>query len=181
MKQCNNVYFIEADIGAVLSPDRDYRYSLWRIWQPDDPYALFIGLNPSTADEYENDPTIRRCIRFAKDWGFGGLYMANLFAIRATKPKIMKAHHAPIGIKNDVWLQDLARGAGVIVCAWGTHGSHQGRDQMVKALLSAYGLMCLGTTKDGHPKHPLYIKAVQQLVRYGNSSASGLLSSSHRS
>ncbi|MCU7816788.1 MAG: DUF1643 domain-containing protein [Candidatus Thiodiazotropha sp. (ex Rostrolucina anterorostrata)] len=90
---------LEADIGAVLSPDRDYRYSLWRIWQPDDPYALFIGLNPSTADEYENDPTIRRCIRFAKDWGFGGLYMANLFAIRATKPKIMKAHHAPIGIK----------------------------------------------------------------------------------
>lgn len=72
--------------GANLSECRRYRFSLWRIWDEALPYALFIGLNPSTADETANDPTITRCINFAKDWGYGGIYMANLFAYRATDP-----------------------------------------------------------------------------------------------
>lgn len=157
---------LSIDSGAEFSPDRVYRYSLWRRWEQDAPYALFIGLNPSTADEHQDDPTIRRCKRFAADWGYGAFYMANIFAIRATDPKEMLAHPKPIGIDNNVWLQNLARKAGVIVCAWGTHGSHRNRNKEVELLLDAHRLMCLGTTKDGHPRHPLYIKASQPLIDF---------------
>lgn len=158
---------LSADIGASLSPDRNYRYALWRIWEQNAPYALFIGLNPSTADEREDDPTIRRCKRFAADWGYGAVYMANLFALRATDPKVMLAHDEPVGIDNDVWLQDLARGAGVIVCAWGAHGGYMQRDTKIMELLAAHDLMCLGTTKEGKPRHPLYIKADKPLEALG--------------
>ena len=146
-------------IGAHFSHDRLYRYALWRKWERNPNYVLFIGLNPSTANEREDDPTIRRCKRFAKDWGFGGVYMANLFALRATNPKVMLAHDNPVGIDNDVWLQDLACNAGIIVCSWGAHGGHQDRDKYVINLLAAHDLMCLGVTKSGKPRHPLYIKA----------------------
>lgn len=158
---------LSADTGAVFSPDRDYRYLLWRRWEHNAPYCLFIGLNPSTANERDDDPTIRRCKRFADDWGFGAVVMANLFALRATDPKVMLAHSEPIGIDNDVWLQDLARGAGVIVCAWGANGGHQQRDGRVNILLQHYDLKCLGTTKAGKPRHPLYIKADKQLEPLG--------------
>ena len=158
---------LSADIGASFSPDRNYRYSLWRRWEQNAPYALFIGLNPSTANEREDDPTIRRCKRFAADWGYGAIYMANLFALRATDPKVMLRHNDPVGVDNDVWLQDLARDAGVIVCAWGAHGGHRERDKRVMHLLSAHDLMCLGSTKDGKPRHPLYIKADKQLEALG--------------
>ncbi len=154
---------LSADVGAIFSPDRCYRYALWRRWDQNAPYALFIGLNPSTADEREDDPTIRRCKRFAADWGYGAVYMANLFALRATDPKNMLVHPEPVGIDNDVTLHDLARGAGVIVCAWGAHGGHMQRDQHVKGLLAAYELKCLGVTKAGKPRHPLYIKADKPL------------------
>ena len=89
---------------AVFSPCRTYRYALSRVWAADKPYALFIGLNPSTADETLDDPTIRRCIDFAKRWGYGGLVMANLFAYRATNPSEMKAATDPVGVANDEWL-----------------------------------------------------------------------------
>lgn len=158
---------LQAETGAEFSPDRIYRYALWRRWDPDAPYALFIGLNPSTADERENDPTIRRCIRFASDWGYGAIYMANLFALRATDPEVMKVHQEPVGIDNNVWLQDLARDAGVIICAWGTHGTHKGRDKQVITLLAAHELKCLGTTKHDHPRHPLYVRADKQLEQFG--------------
>lgn len=158
---------LSGDVGAAFSPDRNYRYALWRRWEQNAPYALFIGLNPSTADEREDDHTIRRCKRFAADWGYGAVYMANLFALRATDPKIMLAHDEPIGPDNDVWLQDLARGAGVIVGAWGAHGGHMQRDERVMTLLDAHKLMCLGTTKDGKPRHPLYIKADKPLEALG--------------
>ena len=150
--------------GAVLSPDRDERYVLYRQWQEDVPYVLFIGLNPSTADEDTDDRTIKRCIRFASDWGFGAFCMANLFAWRATKRKDMLAHARPVGAYNDAWLRNLSRDAGLIVCAWGADGGHLKRDRAVlDMLLLFYPLMCLGTTKDGHPGHPLYIKASKPL------------------
>ena len=141
---------------ATLSKDRRYRYALWRRWG-DGPYLLFIGLNPSTADEYEDDPTIRRCRRFAMDWGFDALCMANLFAWRATAPTDMKAAKDPVGRDNDAWLRKLAAGAGRTVAAWGVHGGHQGRDQAVMRLVP--GLHHLGLTKAGHPRHPLYLPA----------------------
>lgn len=149
--------------GAVFSQDRKYRYALWRKWEAITTYALFIGLNPSTADEHEDDPTIRRCKRFAKDWGFGAVCMVNLFALRATDPWKMLAHNNPVGPENDMWIQKLSHDAGVIVCAWGAHGGYMQRNKQVLEMLGGYELMCLGFTKSGKPRHPLYIKADKPL------------------
>ena len=147
--------------SAIFSPCRTYRYALWRPVLDPDPdwqelfpnqYVLFVGLNPSTADEIHDDQTIRRCIGYARAWGFGGLCMANLFAFRATDPKDMKRAADPIGPDNDLHLIQLAAGAGLVVAAWGTQGSYLDRNTTVMSLLP--GLYCLRTTKDGHPAHP---------------------------
>ncbi len=156
---------------TVLSACRKYRYTLWREWKtqadllnpptsrsgrrPDHHYAMFMGLNPSTADETQDDATIRKCIGFAKRWGFAGLMMTNLFAFRATDPRQMKGNPKPIGDDNDRWLVACARDAGIIVAAWGVNGEHMGRDEEVLKLLD--GMECLRTTKAGHPEHPLYV------------------------
>ena len=142
--------------SANFSPCRTYRYALWRRWGRGD-YAMFIGLNPSTADEKSDDPTIRRCVGFAKSWGYGALCMANLFAYRATDPTEMKRAIDPIGVENDFRLIELAKGAAVVVAAWGTHGEHKRRDQSVRLLVP--NLQYLRLTKDGHPSHPLYLPA----------------------
>lgn len=145
------------DRRCVFSPDRLHRYTLWREFDLScREYVQFIGLNPSTADEVQDDPTVRRCIDFAKRWGFGALCMTNLFAYRATDPDVMKAAVDPVGPDNDAWLARIAIGAGLVVAAWGNHGEFMGRDRAVAALLPR--LMCLGTTKTGAPRHPLYIK-----------------------
>lgn len=151
------------NIDTVFSSDRVYRYTLWRQWWKDElfvsrnklSYAMFIGLNPSTADEIENDPTIRKCIGFATRWGYDALCMTNLFAFRATDPHKMKAHHKPIGDENDRWLTTCARDAGVIVAAWGINGEHMARDKDVLKLIDR--VECLRVTKHGHPEHPLYV------------------------
>jgi hypothetical protein len=142
---------------AKLSDCRKYRFALWRIWDESKPYAMFIGLNPSTADEVENDPTINRCINYAKSWGYGGLCMANLFAFRATAPMDMMAAIDPIGVGNDEWLVKLAENAGVVVAAWGNSGSHLNRSKQVLELLQ--NLHCLRMNKSGEPAHPLYQKS----------------------
>ena len=148
--------------GATLSRNGAYRYDLWRTWNPDKSFVMFIGLNPSTADGTTDDPTIRRCKRFAADWGFGGIYMLNLFAFRATKPADMIKHPAPRGPDNDRHLHETANRAGLIVCAWGNDGGLRNRDREVINLLSDHNLWCLGKTKSGNPRHPLYIKADKQ-------------------
>jgi hypothetical protein len=150
--------------SAHLSACRTYRYALWRRWGTG-PYAMFIGLNPSTADETNDDPTIRRCIAFARSWGFDALCMTNLFAYRATDPADMKkAGGAAIGWENDHTLTTLARGAGVVVAAWGAHGTHKRRDQSVRLLVP--DLHYLRLTKDGHPGHPLYLPATLRPVKW---------------
>ena len=149
--------------GAILSEDRVYRYLLWRQWEATKPYVLFIGLNPSIADEIEDDPTIRRCVGFAKSWGYGAVVMMNLFAVRATKPKDMLNHEQPIGEDNDQRLLKIADNAGLVVCAWGGKGGHLNRGEEVSDLLKGYELKCLGTTQAGDPRHPLYIKADKEL------------------
>lgn len=116
---------------------------------------MFVGLNPSTADEVKNDPTVSRCISYARSWGYGGLCMTNIFAFRATDPKVMKAHPDPIGTENDRYLATLAAEAGIVVAAWGTHGTHLGRGEAVRQLIP--GLCCLRQTQEGHPNHPLYL------------------------
>lgn len=121
-------------------------------------YAMFIGLNPSTADETKDDPTIRRCIGFAKAWGYGALCMTNLFAWRDTYPAGMKLAADPIGEENDLWLQRVAMSAGIIIAAWGTHGNFKSRNEAVIGHLSGFAeLHHLGLSKDGHPRHPLYL------------------------
>ncbi len=161
----NNIsLFGQHDGGsAEFSPDRIYRYALYRIWDETKPRVMFIGLNPSTADESIDDPTIRRCKRFAADWGYGGLIMANLFALRATDPRIMKEHSDPIGPDNNYWLEKLGRESEIIVAAWGNHGGHLNRDRVVVGFMPS--MKCLGITKKGRPRHPLYVRADTSLER----------------
>jgi len=117
---------------------------------------MFIGLNPSTADEVEDDRTVRRCINYAMQWGFGALCMTNLFAFRATDPSVMKAFCEPIGPENDETLDRLSKDAGIIIAAWGKDGNHLYRASKVK--MSIPVLHCLKKNSDGSPAHPLYLK-----------------------
>lgn len=151
---------------AIFSPCRSYRYLLWRRWGDDwsSNYAMFVGLNPSTADEANDDPTIRRCINFAKSWSYSGLCMANLFAYRATNPKDMLAVDDPIGEENDRYLLQYAANAGVVIAAWGNHGTHGGRYAQIKRMIS--NLHCLKVTKTGMPSHPLYLRQDLKPVLY---------------
>jgi hypothetical protein len=145
---------------AVYSPCEAYRYLLTRVWNPDGRKALFVMLNPSTATEFQNDPTVERCERRARALGFGAFRVTNIFAFRATDPRVMRAMADPVGPDNDAAIVDSARDwADSILCAWGTHGAHLGRGAAVAGLLRATGreLLTLGLSKDGHPKHPLYI------------------------
>ena len=145
--------------SALFSPCRSYRYSLWRdlnvLAPANDGYVMFIGLNPSTADEVNNDPTIRRCMGFAETWGYGALCMTNLFAFRATDPLLMKEQAEPVGDYNDSHLIELAESAGLVVAAWGTHGTFMNRGEAVKKLIP--NLHYLRLTKNGLPEHPLYL------------------------
>lgn len=156
--------------SAVFSADRIYRYTLDIVWDPTKPLCQFIGLNPSTADEYQDDPTVRRCKDFARREGCGGLVMTNIFAYRETDPKGMLAHPAPIGEKvtgdelNDGWLRHTAERCAVHIAAWGVHGEHMGRGRVVANLI--HTLQCLGVTKDGHPKHPLYLARTCPLIPF---------------
>jgi hypothetical protein len=139
---------------AAFSPCRRYRYALWRSWDSARPRVLFIGLNPSTADERSDDPTLRRCMRFARDWGYGGMCTGNLFAFRATEPKAMLSAADPVGPKNDAWLRRLADEAALVVAAWGNHGAYRSRSTVVRGLLGE--LHCLAVNQSGEPAHPLY-------------------------
>lgn len=142
------------------SPDKVYRYELWRSWRDmyaGQGYVAFIGLNPSTADETENDPTVRRCMNFTRRWGYSQMVMLNLFAFRATDPADMKKASDPVGPENDSVLLERSRGAEVVVACWGTHGVHMGRGEAVRQMIP--GLQKLRLTKDGHPQHPLYLPA----------------------
>ncbi|MCK5610803.1 DUF1643 domain-containing protein [Candidatus Pacearchaeota archaeon] len=145
--------------GASFSHNRDYRYELWRQWDTNKGMVAFIGVNPSVADEDNDDPTIRRCINFAKDWGFGGIKMINLFAFRATDPGNMKKCNEPVGMHNNTTLVSIARSVNMVVCAWGANGSHLDRDkEVIKLLQHKVELFHLGFTKHGLPRHPLMLK-----------------------
>ena len=143
--------------GAVFSDCRKYRYALWRMWNEHMPIAMIIGLNPSTADQTRNDPTITRCISFARSWGYGGVCVTNLFGFRATSPTQLKAHHDPIGKENDAWVHEMAKGAAITVAAWGNHGKFLNRS--LEILPSLGQLYCIKMNKSGEPAHPLYLKA----------------------
>lgn len=152
--------------GATLSPDRRYRYLLWRIWDESLRSCLFVMLNPSTADETVLDPTLRRCLGYAVAWGLGGLAVANLFALRSTDPARLRTIDDPEGPDNDRYLVEAARASiGFVVCAWGVHGEYRNQASRVERLLAREtDLLVLRLTKAGHPSHPLYLPANLQPI-----------------
>ncbi|SLN68340.1 hypothetical protein AQS8620_03217 [Aquimixticola soesokkakensis] len=154
----------DAPSTAVYSDCERFRYSLERSWDAQGRKVLFVMLNPSTATEVQNDPTVERCERRARALGYGAFCVTNIFAWRDTDPRKMRAASDPVGPQNDATLVRFAQWADDIVCAWGTHGAHLGRGAQVEALLRATGkpLTHLGLSKAGHPKHPLYIGYHQQ-------------------
>ena len=156
------------DNGAHISSDGQYRYGLWRSWG-DGPRLPFVMLNPSTADASLDDPTIRRCIGFAKRDGYGGLIVVNLYAYRATDPKALLACADAVGPSNDDYLRGTINGSRKrdvpLIAAWGVNAKPE-RVRAVLGLIGGARWLCLGKTKHGHPKHPLYIKGDQPLVSF---------------
>lgn len=149
---------------ALYSDCERYRYLLERIWGQPSHMLFYIMLNPSKATEEKNDPTIERCERRARQLGYGGFAVGNLFAWRETHPEKLKKARKPVGPDNDTVLVDAAAKAKTVLCAWGVHGVHQSRAHHVAHLLQARGipLFSLGQTKLGHPRHPLYVPYTQQ-------------------
>lgn len=160
--------------SAELSGCRLYRYRLTRIWTGDEngPRMVnFVMLNPSTADDLQDDPTIRRCIRFAKDWGYDGLHVTNLYALRATDPRRLKEVDDPYGIQNSAHLTSVAARAARVVVAWGNRAPMDFSLGVAISLrrISREGVIyCLGITKKGQPVHPLYQPADAVLIPYVN-------------
>lgn len=161
---------------AVLSEDDLYRYTLLRQWDDELPTMVFVMLNPSTADAAVDDPTIRRCITFAKREGYGRLIVLNLYAFRATNPKDMLAATDPIGERNNIFLRaqlGLLSDHGMpVVAAWGTNANPD-RVAEVLALVPNAHWVCLGTTKAGHPRHPLYVHGQQPLIDWNTPALAG--------
>jgi hypothetical protein len=153
---------------AIISECGKYRYSLTRTWDGSLPVACFIGLNPSTADASKDDPTIRKCVGFARRWGCGGIEMVNLFAFRATQPSDMKKAADPVGPLNDLYVCEAAARCRPLVAAWGANGGFKGRDVGLLGLLRSSGreVACLKLTRDGFPWHPLYVPYASDPVPY---------------
>ena len=149
----------DAASEARYSECETYRYDLTRIWDPAGRRVTFIMLNPSKATEAQNDPTIERCERRARALGFGGFRAVNIFALRETDPKKLRIHPAPQGPENDRAVAEACAWADVIVAGWGAHGEHLGQGMAMRDVLRGTGrpIHCLGLTKAGHPRHPLYI------------------------
>ncbi|OSP55040.1 DUF1643 domain-containing protein [Pseudoruegeria sp. SK021] len=154
----------DAPSTAIYSDCERYRYSLTRTWDPDGRRVLFVMLNPSTATEVQNDPTVERCERRARALGYGAFRVCNIFAWRATDPRDMRAQADPTGPDNDRAIAEGCSWADTVICAWGTHGAHLKRGPAVEALIRAQTStpLHLGLSKAGHPKHPLYIAYTQQ-------------------
>lgn len=146
----------------------DYRYTLTRGRWLGEGTVLFVMLNPSTADEHQDDPTIRRCVGFAQTWGYARLNVANLYALRATDPRDLFRHDDPVGPGNDLAVIQHARNADAIVVAWGAtqHPQPARADHVLDLLDAAHGrVWCLGLTPaTGQPRHPLYVAAATQPV-----------------
>lgn len=155
---------------ALISDCGKYRYMLRRdtgLLMPEISSVLFVMLNPSIADATQDDPTIRRCIGFAKTWDASGLVVANLYAYRTTNPKELWDTADPIGISNNFRLGSLLAEFDDVVCAWGRNAKRERvRNFMGMARHHGCRTRCLGINKDGSPKHPLYVRADQKLIYY---------------
>ena len=154
----------DAPSTALYSDCERYRYALTREWDAQGRRVAFVMLNPSKATEVQNDPTVERCERRARALGYGAFRVTNIFAWRETDPALMRRASDPVGPDNDLTLQEAALWADDVVAAWGVHGAHLDRGPAVARLLRATGkpLLTLGLTKDGHPRHPLYVSYRQK-------------------
>jgi hypothetical protein len=149
---------------AIIDETGRYRYALLRLWEPGKGYVVFIMLNPSTADGYEDDPTIRKCVQFARDWGYGGLIVVNMFALRSTNPDALLTEPDPVGSKNNYWTALAITQADAVICAWGSHKAvkkHPERRAKVLDLVRLLGHepKCLKLSNGGEPYHPLYLRS----------------------
>ena len=155
---------IVIDQGAHFSPCRTWRYSLWRVWGTDGTRVAFIGLNPSTADETQDDPTVRRCINFARAWGYDGMYMLNLFGLRSTNPKGLWKVKDPTGPGNYAAIARNTHVCGMAVVAWGANVTSEQWTPVLEHIKCE--MVCLGLTKSGAPRHPLYVKGDTQVIPF---------------
>jgi hypothetical protein len=151
-------------VSAHFSEDRLYRYSLHRLLGAErrdrrEKVCVFVGLNPSTADETNDDPTVRRCIRFATDWGYGRLVMLNLYAYRSTDPRGLWKVEDPVGPENDHVLAQVCQSAARVVVAWGANAKRERVDRVMLPFIIPRRALCLGVTASGMPLHPLYLRA----------------------
>ena len=153
--------------GAEFSTNGLYRYRLWRVWAPG-PRLGFIGLNPSTACAEHDDPTIRKCVGFAKRSGFGGIEVCNLFALRSRWPRALGEAADPVGPDNDSFLSKMSVRVAACVACWGNHGGLWGRDAVVEALMRSrrIQLKCLTVTAKGKPGHPLMLPYSAELTDF---------------
>jgi hypothetical protein len=152
--------------GAAFSRDGRYRYRLWRRWDRSRPAIAFCMLNPSTADARRDDPTIRRCIGFARHWGYGGIEVVNIFALRATDPRALRSARDPVGPRNDAFMRRAAARSPVVI-AWGVHGALRDRESAALKLFGARSrLLALGRTRSGAPRHPLYLRRDAEATEY---------------
>lgn len=141
---------------AIFSKDRKYRYVLTRIWDESKPMVAFVGLNPSIADDKQDDSTIKKCIKFANSWGYGGFYMLNLFALVSTNPNALFESKDPTGSENDKYISEYTNKTDKVVCAWGNNGAFMQRSAAVSKKIS--NKYCIKLNKTGEPAHPLYLK-----------------------
>jgi hypothetical protein len=161
-----NIY---SESTAVISDCKLYRYLLRRTWEENKIRALFVMLNPSTADASKDDATIRSCVRLCKDMGFGSLEVVNLFAWRATNPKELIEISDPVGDRNDAIIEAAISRCDLVILAWGANPLAIGRGRAINALVrqARPATFCFGATKNRQPKHPLYVKSGTPLVVYG--------------
>lgn len=161
--------------GAVFSPCRQWRYNLTRQWGPTARSVLWVMLNPSTADEWKLDPTLRRCKGYATAWGFDGMHVRNLFAWRSTSPDVLPTVADPVGPDNDAWLLRGIERFSLVMVAWGTDGALRAPgddlprgERVLQRLREHCDPHALVWTKDGHPGHPLYLRRTLEPRPYGS-------------
>ncbi len=152
--------------GAVFDATGQYRYHLWRAWDDGRPRVAFVLLNPARADATSGDPTLRRCLGFARAWGYGRLDVVNLFAYRTPFPAVLRRAPDPVGRDNDAVLVEITRQADLVVVGWGNGGRWLGRDLAVRRLLGRREVACLGLTRLGQPRHPLYLPRTTILTEF---------------
>jgi hypothetical protein len=153
--------------GALFDRSRRYRYRLWRIWDPTRPPVTFVLLNPSTADEHHDDPTMRRCAGFARRWGYGGIEVLNLFAWRSPAPAALRTAADPVGPRNDAVLREAVASAALVVFGWGNHARLLDRaENFLRRVRPRVRAFHLGLTASGQPRHPLYVAYTQPLIAW---------------